>query len=156
MSARRARRARGEGAIYRRADGVWLGAVELGWHDGKRRRRYVTGKTYGEVSKKLAKLRRAAQRGQLPKRRVPKVSEWLRVYLKEVDATSVRPSTLYRYEQEVRLYIGPELGHFRIDKIRPQHLTAFTATNWRGSRQEAFDGCTLCSAVHSRWRCVGG
>ena len=32
------RRGRGEGSISQRADGRWMGRVEVGWEDGKRRR----------------------------------------------------------------------------------------------------------------------
>ena len=33
------RRGRGEGSITRRADGRWMARVDLGWQDGKRRRK---------------------------------------------------------------------------------------------------------------------
>ena len=44
------RRGRGEGSIYRRKDGWWVGQYEVG---GKRR--YVYGKTRKEVASKLTK-----------------------------------------------------------------------------------------------------
>lgn len=63
MAARR--RAYGEGAISKRTDGRWVGIAELGWQDGKRRRKYVYGTTRAEVAAKLAKVRSDQQSGQL-------------------------------------------------------------------------------------------
>lgn len=125
MTRTRRRRGPGEGAVYQRADGIWVGSVELGWHGGKRRRRYVYAKTHREISRKIGRLADAARQGQISPTRVPKVSEWMRIYLSEVASTAVRPSSLHRYEQEVRLYIDPDLGRLKLDKIRPQHLTTF-------------------------------
>ena len=41
------RRGHGEGAIYQRVreHGRWIGAVDLGWEDGKRKRKTVSGRT---------------------------------------------------------------------------------------------------------------
>ena len=46
----RKRRGKGEGSIYRRKDGRWVGQYEI---NGKRK--YVSGTTRAEVSKKLTK-----------------------------------------------------------------------------------------------------
>jgi integrase len=51
MTARR--RGHGEGSIYRRSDGRWAAMVDLGWHAGKRRRKFLYGRTRAEVAKKL-------------------------------------------------------------------------------------------------------
>lgn len=63
MSARR-RRAHGEGAAFRRKDGKWRGALDLGWSNGKRVRHWVYGATEREVLDKLAELRDAQRKGQ--------------------------------------------------------------------------------------------
>lgn len=39
------RRGHGEGSIYQRQDGRWAATVDLGWHDGKRKRKAVYAKT---------------------------------------------------------------------------------------------------------------
>jgi integrase len=61
MAARR--RAYGEGTISKRKDGRWIGIAELGWQDGKRRRKYVYGTTRAEVAAKLAKVRSDQEAG---------------------------------------------------------------------------------------------
>ena len=48
------RRGRGEGSIYRRKDGRWVGQYNLQTEPGKKTR-YVYGKTRKDVAAKLAK-----------------------------------------------------------------------------------------------------
>ncbi len=52
------RRGNGEGSIYQRADGKWRATLTIG-HDenGKRKRRYLYGRTKGEVLEKINALR---------------------------------------------------------------------------------------------------
>ncbi len=58
------RRGHGEGSIYQRKDnGLWCTAIDLGWVDGKRKRKYIYGKTRKEVSEKLKVVLRDQQRG---------------------------------------------------------------------------------------------
>jgi integrase len=49
----------------------------------------------------------------------------MQTYLEDVAATRVRPGTLHSYQQFARLYINPRLGRQRLDRIHPQHITAF-------------------------------
>jgi hypothetical protein len=60
------RRGHGEGSIYRRSDGRWAAMVDLGWHDGKRRRKFLCGTTRSEVARKLSAALKALQEGQGP------------------------------------------------------------------------------------------
>src|SRR5581483_11189652 len=63
----RKRRGRGEGSVFQRADGRWVGSVGLGYGgDGKRKRRTVYGATKQEVVEKLDQLRGDARAGTLP------------------------------------------------------------------------------------------
>jgi hypothetical protein len=48
------RRGNGEGGIYQReSDGKWCASVDLGFVNGKRRRKVIYGKTRKEVADKL-------------------------------------------------------------------------------------------------------
>jgi integrase len=118
------RRAQGEGSVYRLPDGRWRGVVELGWHDGKRRRKYITRSKQAEVVRELRRLTAAAEAGRLPIARAPTLGQWLGRYFDEVAAPSVRPSSLRRYRQELRLYIAPALGKV-LDKLKPSQVSDF-------------------------------
>ena len=119
------RRASGEGSVYQLADGSWRGVVDLGWHGGRRRRRYVRSRTKAEVVRETRRLAAEAEAGRLRPDRAPTVAGWLDRYLTEVAASKVRPSTLDRYRQEVRLYIAPGLGKVRLDKLTPAQVSDF-------------------------------
>lgn len=123
MTAQR-RRPKADGAVYRTADG-WRGVVDLGWSGGKRKRKYVRGRTQRDVLVKMRPLVEAARSGSLRSTRSPRLDEWMATYLDEVAASSVRPSTLSRYRQEVRLYISPALGRMTLERIEPQHIARF-------------------------------
>jgi len=58
------RRGHGEGSIYQRSsDGLWVGSLNLGWVDGKRKRKYVYGKTQADVREQLARFTSDRDRG---------------------------------------------------------------------------------------------
>jgi integrase len=119
------RRPQGEGSVYRLPDGRRRGVVDLGWHGGKRRRKYITRGTQAEVVRELRRLTAAAEAGRLPIERAPTLGQWLERYLDEVAAPSVRPSSLRRCRQELRLYIAPALGKVPLDKLKPSQVSDF-------------------------------
>ena len=119
------RRPQGDGSIYKLDDGRWRGSVHLGWHGGRRRRRYITRATRADVVRELRLLTQQAAKGRLGPSKSPRLDVWLDTWLEEVAAARVRPSTLHRYRQEVRLHIAPGLGHIRLDKLQPQDISSF-------------------------------
>ena len=125
MTTARTRRGHGDGAVYKTNEGRWRGFVDLGWKDGKRQRKYLSGKTKAEVQQKVRQLSVQAEVGTVFTGRAPTLTAWLSQYLDDVASQTVRPSTLNRYKQEVRLYITPVLGKFRLDKITPHHIADF-------------------------------
>ena len=52
------RRPAGDGSVYRTEDGRWRGVVDLGFVDGKRKRKYVSGPTQAEAVGKLRQAQR--------------------------------------------------------------------------------------------------
>jgi integrase len=119
MAARR--RAYGEGAISKRTDGRWVGIAELGWQDGKRRRKYVYGTTRAEVAAKLAKVRSDQQSGRLVEDERITVQQFLETWLQTVKP-SVADSTWTRYEGLLRLHAVPFIGRLRLGRLGPFHL----------------------------------
>lgn len=125
MSTRR-RRGSGEGSVFRRADGLWVGMLDLGWLNGKRVRRAVYGKTRAEVVAKLAELQRIRRTGVDLAAKPRTVEEWLTEWLREVKAADgTRPSTLDRYHQVVRRHLTPGLGTCRLDKLSARDVRQF-------------------------------
>jgi integrase len=136
----RRRRGHGEGTIYHRPDGRWEAVVDLGWQDGKRRRKYLYGRTRREVAEKLARALKARQE------HVPFVSErttveqYLAAWLELIRPT-IQDSTWRRYEQYVRLHLVPSIGKVRLVKLQPEHLQ-------RMYGERIGKGMSRTSAVH--------
>ncbi|WP_322769069.1 site-specific integrase [Frankia sp. Cr1] len=124
-SARRERRrSHGEGSLYQReSDGRWVGVVDLGWIDGKRRRRVVYGKTEKEALGKIRELRKAADQGQDLAAKPRTVTEWMNYWMTEIKThDGTRPSTLARYRHAIDGHIVPLLGKIRLDKLGPADI----------------------------------
>jgi integrase len=115
------RRGRGEGPIYQRQDGRWVGVVELGWHNGKRRRKSVYGRTKKEALTELREAQRKAAEGTLVVSERTTVEQFLTSWLETVRPT-VRPGTWRRYEQYMRVHAVPAIGRVRLTKLARQDL----------------------------------
>ncbi len=92
------KRGHGEGAIYEQ-DGRWRAVVDLGWENGKRKRKYLSGKTKREVLQKLALAQQANVHGiPLPPERQT-VGTYLERWLSDVAKPKVKLSTHVRYRE---------------------------------------------------------
>lgn len=120
-----AKRGQGEGSIYKRKDGRWTAAINLGYKAGKLKRKVFYGKTRKDVSDTLT-----AELAKL-KRGIPIVTErqtlkqFLDRWLTDSVKMSVKESTYISYEQQVRVHIVPALGHHQLTKLGPQHIQRY-------------------------------
>src|SRR3954465_10944459 len=121
------RRSNGEGAIYQTKDGRWRAAVDLGWKDGKRDRKYLSGPTKAAVAKKVREALAQADAGVPLTRdgRGPTVEEWLWYWLANVQARRVRPSTRETQRTHIRVHLGPALGKIRLRDLTPERVERF-------------------------------
>jgi integrase len=120
------RRSHGEGAVYRRAsDGRWVGSLNLGYVDGRRRRKQVYGHTEREVITKLNLLHRAAEQGQDLSQTSPTLSQWLDQWLEIKSSDGTRASTLRSYRGLIENHVRPTLGRKRLDKLTPADVRNF-------------------------------
>ncbi|MGW4197873.1 tyrosine-type recombinase/integrase [Streptomyces sp. NPDC005004] len=109
------KRANGEGSIYPYKNGfaayAWVDTP-----DGKRKRKYVYGKTRDEVHDKWIALHAEAKKGPVATRHRT-LSVFLAYWLEEIVKPNLAPLTYVSYEGSVRLYIAPHLGSKRLDKL---------------------------------------
>lgn len=116
-----ARRSKGDGSIYQRADGKWVGSIEIGWRDGKRRRRTVTADTRRDVALRLRKLAREVEAGAIGDDIT--VEHWMAHWLDEIcPARGLKPSTIYGYRSKTATWITPTIGRILLRKLTPQHV----------------------------------
>jgi integrase len=114
------RRGHGEGAIYYREDRKrWVASIDLGWENGKRRRRDLYGRTRREVAEKLARALQAQHEGrELPPERTM-VGPFLDDWLENVVKPRVRHLTYVAYESTIRLHLKPTLEKKRLVRLTP-------------------------------------
>lgn len=116
------RRGQGEGSIYLRADGRWCGLLNLGYVNGKRRRKVIYGRTRKEVVEKLTALLREQQQGFPITTERQTVAQFLTRWLEDTVRPKLRPASFRAYEQVARNHLIPALGRYQLTKLTPQHV----------------------------------
>jgi hypothetical protein len=101
------RRVNGDGSVYKRGDGYWVGAFDVPTTSGARKRVVVYGKTLAEAREKLSKVQRDARSGIPVPDKVWKLGPYLDYWLENFVKRNRRPATFNLYEMIVRLYLKP-------------------------------------------------
>jgi integrase len=123
------RRSQGEGSVYEQRPGVWAAVVDLGWIDGKRRRKYVYARTEAGAVTKRDDLRRQLQLGVNLAAPPRTVEAWLAEWLANVKAhDGTRASTLRRNREVVNTHLIPGLGRIKLDKLTPRDVQGLVAS----------------------------
>src|SRR5438309_1675989 len=117
MSSRK-RRGRGEGSVFQREDGWWVGSASLGFTPaGKRRRKVVYAETKAGVQEKLRALQHRADVGHLPDRADLTVGAWFAHWIGVITPT-VEPGTLTPYRRHGERFVTPRLGRLKLARLR--------------------------------------
>lgn len=129
------RRGPGEGAIFQRKDGRWVGQLDLGWLDGKRARRSFYGATFAKVKDAMTEAKEAQRKGLTVQSRDQSTEKFLRAWLDD-ERKHLRPSTHRRYAGFVNHDLIPVIGRIPLTKLSPQHVQAMlnAAGAGRGER----------------------
>jgi len=109
-----AKRANGEGSIYRRKDGRWAASLSLG--NGRRATLYA--KTRQEAAARLTAALHNQQLGIPPPDRSQTVGQYLTNWIEGSIRPSVRARTHESYALNVRRLV-PHLGHYRLGALTP-------------------------------------
>lgn len=118
------KRGNGEGSVYRTASGLWRGSYWAPTAKGLKRR-YVSGKTRAEASKKLTKAMADRDGGLVYDDEGFTVGDYLHRWLKDSVRGTVRESTFERYGHAVDLHIEPALGRLKLKALTPAHVRGF-------------------------------
>jgi integrase len=113
----RRQRGNGDGSLYRRRDGYWVGAFYAPTVSGGRRRVVVYGKTREQARDKLNKAQQDARAGILVPDEVWKVGPYLEYWLENFVKRNRRPATYTLYEMNIRLYLHPGLGNYKLTAL---------------------------------------
>lgn len=114
------RRSPGDGSIYQRTDGRWVGSL-VTWNGGRRQRHVYYGRTRADAREKLAKAQHTLGEGMpLPDERLT-VAAFLEQWL-AAKRPDLRPESFRRYDDTVRLYLKPALGRHILARLTPAHI----------------------------------
>ncbi len=128
------RRGSGEGSIYRKSSGGWCASLTIGYDEnGKRRRRYIYGRTKTEVVEKLARAKVDALNGMLAEPTNQALSAYLDQWLENCHRPNIRESTYICYSSVIRNHVNPHIGGVRLAKLRPTHVQGLHAALLRNS-----------------------
>lgn len=123
------RRENGEGSIYRDGSGRWRATITTGYDEnGKRRRRYLHGRTKSEVIGKLAELRADVVGGTVSEPSRVTVREFAERWLEMAASERIRPTTRATYESLLRRHVTPHLGGVRLTQLSPLQLQSWQTT----------------------------
>jgi len=131
------KRGPGEGSIYQREDGRWTAQTPPDPQTGKRK--YIYGKTHGDVQRKLTIAKRALDQGLPLTNDRQTVQQFLTRWLEDVVRPNKRASTYRGYELNVRRYLIPALGRHKLTTLSPQHVQVFL----NAQHQEGLSGNTV-------------
>lgn len=117
------RRGNGEGSIFQRSNGYWVGTINIGYDEaGKRRRKTIYGGTKKEVQDEMTRLQSRKLDGTLGDAGRLTVGEFLDSWLEDSAKPTIRATTHASYEGVIRLHIKPRLGGLALGKLTPAHV----------------------------------
>jgi integrase len=156
-----ARRHNGEGTIYPYRNG-YAAQVWVTTPHGRRERKTVYGKTREVVHDKWVQLQEQARRGPVTTK-VPRLEELAVGWLRDVVSPNLAPTTAANYELFTRLYIVPDLGLKRLDRLTVRDVRLWLnelkqrcqcCAQGKDAARESPRCCTLgqcCHQVASEW-----
>jgi integrase len=118
------KRGNGEGSIYKRSDGRWVGQYLVHTAKGPKYR-YLYGKTRREVDEKLTKAKAERNGGLVFDAGTLTLAEYMDRWLRESARNRVRPKTYKDYAGLTRVHIVPALGHVKLKNLTSLHVKSF-------------------------------
>ena len=128
--AARGRRPAGDGSVYWTSDGRWRAVVDLGWGEGGRQRKYVSGSTQAQALERLRQAQRDAEGGVVADDRLM-VGAFLDRWVASNLPGNVAGTTLDDYGHTVRLHLDPALGRKRLARLSVAEVDELWATKRR-------------------------
>jgi integrase len=108
-------------AITKRKDGRFVGRYTVHTAEGPKRK-YIYGRKYKEVERKLAEARGDAARGIVFDAEGITLGQWLERWLEDVVKPSKAHRTYATHRQQVRSHIAPALGRVKLEALRKAHV----------------------------------
>lgn len=128
-SGRQGKRAAGQGTVVLRGDGRWMAATFVLDEEGKRKRRFVYGKTQAEVVAKLDAARERTRKGVPVVAERESVKSFLGRWVES--RANIRPRTRQSYKYLCEHHLIPDLGDLKLARLTIGHVESFLAEKRR-------------------------
>lgn len=110
-----AKRDNGTGTIYQRTNGNWVGKIYLGRDEtGKEKFKYLSGKTEGEVKRKIREYNQSGTRIEVKK---ISLQDYLYNWLKTFKKGTIKESSYDTLEKTIQNQIVPYIGLIHLHQI---------------------------------------
>jgi len=120
------RKGNGEGTVYRRPNGTWVGQISyIDPGTGKSKRKSSFGKTKAEVLAKMQENQQLKTTGRLTEQSKLTLGEWMDTWLEDYKKDSLKLSTYDSYCRLIKTHIKPKLGGLKIINIKTNDLQKF-------------------------------
>lgn len=120
-------RGKGEGSVYKDAQGRWTASLDLPPDPltGRRRRKVVRARTKTDVVRRLREAQvELARSGDIATGRPLTVAQWMDRWIDRDVAPVRKPATTADYRAAARAHIVPAIGRLRLDRITPTDVRA--------------------------------
>lgn len=145
------KRSPGDGGLYFiKSRGLWRGVVDDGfWPDGRRKQKYVYGKTRELARTKLEALKKEIAELGAPLDKTTTVEAFAHRWLDTVQRPKQKPAGLRAYTSTINKWIIPQLGRKRLAQLKPSDLRALTRAVYDagGSADTAIKVHTVMSSM---------
>lgn len=110
-----AKRDNGTGTIYQRTNGGWVGKIYLGRDDtGKEKFKYLSGKTEGEVKRKIREYNQSGTKIETKK---ISLQDYLYNWLRTFKRGTIKDSSYDTLEKTIRNQIVPYIGLIHLQQV---------------------------------------
>lgn len=110
-----AKRDNGTGTIYQRANGSWVGKIYIGRDEaGKEKFKYFSGKTEGEVKRKIREYNQSGTKIETKK---ISLQEYLYNWLRTFKRGTIKDSSYDTLEKTIRNQIVPHIGLIHLQQV---------------------------------------
>lgn len=116
-------RSKGDGSLYKAANGLWTARVELPrTPDGSRRQKMVRSKDRGVAAQKLRDLRAELDQHGDVITSSPTVRDYLTHWIEHTAPNRIRPRTVNAYRASIDRWIIPAIGRVKVQDLTPRHV----------------------------------
>lgn len=121
-----AKRSNGEGSIYKRANGTWIGTITFGRNDdGTLKRKSFSGSTKNELLTKINEFRSTLINNTYLEPSKVTVKKWLSDWLENYKSIKLKPTTYDCYEMFINKTICPVIGDILLQELKPETVQNF-------------------------------